>query len=99
MKHNNSWLTSDNFLKRCFGIYFHALVAHVIVVAAFFLVWFAFVGMFAANHFYGMRDAGTGRGVDMMHQRNMMERYGKDQGVLFERNMKGGMQKKPMMQQ
>ncbi len=72
MKHD-TWLTSDNFLKRCFAIYGHALVAHVIVSAVFLLLWVLMMGVFAAMFFHGMRDARTGKPMDMMRQGQRQE--------------------------
>ena len=35
----DSWLYSDSFLKRCFAIWGHCMVAHLIIMVPFALLW------------------------------------------------------------
>ena len=63
----HSWLQSDNFLKRCFAIYGHVLVAHVIVSAALLALWMMLMGLATSLFLHsGMRHAYSGKRVDML---------------------------------
>lgn len=43
-----SWITSDNFLKRCFGIWGHFMVAHLMISFGVFIVVFLFAMLLVA---------------------------------------------------
>ena len=49
------WITSQSFIKRCFGIYVHWLVAHLIItipLVVLFLILGIIIGSSTINYYY-----------------------------------------------
>lgn len=60
----DSWLLSDNFLKRCFAIWGHYFVAQLIISGVFmvlFSIFFFVFGLFFATIFSATADHGNSR--------------------------------------
>lgn len=81
---NMFWLDSDSFIKRCFGVWFHYVVASLIIALAFFVI-FGILGLVFGSMFHMFGDFDGDRGYrhyedKMMQYERMMDNQESFQG-------------------